>query len=221
MNLVPKSCCSPDPAWQQRPEERSDVKPPFTVLQRAPLSPLQSLQPPPAPAQGLLCLPLGAAFPQLPGQLLTPLTPWVLPGVSVGFREAASPCAWDCSVEFHFQLCLRTSLGPGLGHHHGRVALATAWAAASRAPSMVFLGAGHPHQGSERPLAQGPTSPLASRLLLLPIRSRAAPFQMLLLRARSDPFPARDSGCATPLEAKENPFLASASCSGILERVSE
>lgn len=45
--------------------------------------------------------------------------------------------------------------------------------------------------------------------------------QRLLIQARSDPFPARDGGCATPLAAKENPFLASASSSRILEHVSE
>lgn len=45
--------------------------------------------------------------------------------------------------------------------------------------------------------------------------------QLLLLQARSDPFPARDGSCATPLAAKENPFLASASSSRILEHVSE
>lgn len=45
--------------------------------------------------------------------------------------------------------------------------------------------------------------------------------QLLLLQARSDPFPARDGSCATPLSAKENPFLASASSSCILEHVSE
>lgn len=142
----------------------------------------------------------------------------------MGFREAASLCVWGWSVEFCSQFCLRTSLGPRLWHHHRQVALATAKIVASRAPSKVFLGAGHPHQGSEPPLAQGPTSLLASRLLLPHIRSLAAPLQMqqrLLLRARSDPFPARDGGCATPLTAKENPFLASASSSCILEHVHE
>lgn len=119
---------------------------------------------------------------------------------------------WDWPGEFCSQLCLRSStvVSPQASCFSHRQ---------DRAPSMVFLAAAQPQQDSEHPLALGSTSLLATRLLL--------PFYQELgcsltdAAARSDPFPARACGCATPLAAKENPWLASASSSRILEHVSE
>lgn len=69
------------------------MKPPFTALQRTPLSPLQCLQPPPALAQGFLSLPLGAA-----GLLShsSQAAPWVLLGVSHTLG-----CLWGSGRQHH------------------------------------------------------------------------------------------------------------------------
>lgn len=154
-------------------------------------------------------------------------------------------------MEFCSQLCLRTSLGPRLRRDRGHVASpprsrtalpraagAPARAGGERTPRHSF--AGRPRQGSEPP---GTSRPLRGSAELRRLGGRSptrfppglqappAPRQAEREPGCSLPDAAPErgptpslpepAGCATLLAARENPFLASASSSCILEHVSE
>lgn len=174
-----------------------------------------------------------------------------LPGRSWERGSSITPRVADWLVEFCSQLCLRTSLGPRLRRDGGHVASpprartalpraagAPARAGGERSPRHSF--AGRPQQGSEPP---GTSRPLrgSAELRWLGGRSptrfppglQAPPAPRQAERepgcSLPDAAPERGptpslpepAGCATLLAARENPFLASASSSCILEHVSE